>query len=51
MTNNQTEQHVHPVVFAIRSILRKFVQSPDFYPIKHYTKAAKSRRKTADMYK
>lgn len=51
MTNNSSDQHIHPVVYAIRSILRKFVQSPDFYPIKQYTKANRTRRRRADMNK
>lgn len=42
---------MHPIIYAIKEIINKFRQNPDVYPIKHYKKLNRNRRKRADMYK
>jgi hypothetical protein len=40
----------HPVLYAIKCFLDKLRQSPDVYPIKHYKKLARLRRKGTALY-
>lgn len=40
----------HPVLYAIKCFLDKLRQSPDVYPIKHYKKIARLRKRGLDVY-
>ena len=40
--NSNTQ--VHPVIYFFKSILSKFIQQPDIYPIKYYKKSERIKR-------
>jgi hypothetical protein len=42
--NHLNSSNMHPVVYALRSIISKFTQHPAIYPIKYYKKTNRLKR-------
>jgi hypothetical protein len=44
MKSVSSQQHTHPVVYAIKMLIYKFRQHPEIYPIKYYKKGRRYRK-------